>query len=230
MGENLEGGNRKLHAGLKEHGDRHATIEDRLKSLEKNMGDTLQNHAKTLDALDASHTKMHSGLDELHGRVKGMNDAHGKRHATMEERVTYLEKEMGDSADKHNRAIEALEAGHKKLNGGLDDLHGHVTSHGQRHATIEERMNYLEKEVGDSCDKHARALAALEGDHKKLNGALADRHATLEERLKYIEHQLNDSADKHNQHLRQLGLMDSNHAELKGHLDSVKQQQEKLAE
>merc|ERR1712050_256013 len=212
------------------HGTRHASVEERIKYLEKELGDSADKHAKALSALDASHKKLEGGLDALHGHVKGLGDAHGKMHATVEERVTFLEKEIGDSADKHLKQIRELEAlndGHKKMGSRLDELHGNVRGmsdyvSNKHHFSLEERVKYIEKEMGDSAEKHARALEADDANHKRLNATLDDhsrRHASVEERIKYLEKELGDSADKH---AREVENLKANHNDMaKGMADLV---------
>merc|ERR1712050_486065 len=173
------------------HGTRHASVEERIKYLEKELGDSADKHAKALSTLEASHKKLEGGLDALHGHVNGLGDTHEKMHATVEERVKFLEKELGDSADKHLKQIRELEAlndGHKKMGNRLDDLHGHIKGmsdyvSSKHHFSLEERVKYIEKEMGDSAEKHARALEEDDANHKKLNAALDDhsrRHASVE--------------------------------------------------
>merc|ERR1712113_759224 len=101
--------------------------------------------------------------------------ANSVHHATLQERIAYLEKTLGDSADKHWIEIQALKAAHAKH----DTAHGKYASDldrlkaaHEKHASIEERINYIESVVKDSADKHAQELA---GAHKKidtLNGRL----------------------------------------------------------
>merc|ERR1719210_1377637 len=140
------------------------------------------------------------------------------QHATMGERVDYLEKLMGESADKHATELEALKAAHAKLandhntrNSKLSDLMAREKDAREgHHASVQERLIYLEKVVGDSADKHAAEIDALKAAHSKHATAAAkqtkdleslkqvhEKHATLEERLNYVEKLLGDSADKH---------------------------------
>merc|ERR1739848_304040 len=117
-----------------------------------------------------------------------LNQLH-EHHATLQERVTYLEQLLHDSADKYDRELaaekEAREVQAKSqcvkalqvwLNNNaaaalrlafdgwaimikrnkaaaLNQLHEH-------HATLQERVTYLEQLLHDSADKHDRELAA----------------------------------------------------------------------
>merc|ERR1712187_730164 len=122
----------------------------------------------------ANHKDMARGMADL---------VSSKHHFSLEDRVKYIEKEMGDSAAKHAKLLAEDEANHKKISSALDD-------HGRRHATVEQRINFLEKELGDSADKHARALQDDEVNHKKISAALDEhgkRHASVEDRLASLE-------------------------------------------
>merc|ERR1719382_2302020 len=100
--------------------------------------------------------------------------------------MNYIEKELGDSADKHARAISDLKKKHEDLR----------SAHGQ-HATIPERLRFLEQQIGDSADKHAQHIAEIEAlrkSHDKLKDQLVEHHASLPERVAYLEQEVGDSA------------------------------------
>ena len=60
----------------------------------------------------------------------------------MGERLGYLKKLLGDSADKHKRELEALKATHAKQARDLDRHGKEAQAH---HASVGERSSYLEK-------------------------------------------------------------------------------------
>jgi len=158
-----------------------------------------------------------------------LKDAHSKHardledhHATVEERINYVEKLLGDSADKHAKELKALKAAHDRHASDLSDVKaGHA-----QHASLPERINYLEQLLGDSADKHAAELQALKEAHAKfvaahgkhakdLEGlkALHAHHATMGERMAYLEKMLGDSADKHYEELQALKAAHNKHAD-----------------
>mmetsp|Transcript_83133 Transcript_83133/g.211624 ORF Transcript_83133/g.211624 Transcript_83133/m.211624 type:complete len:270 (+) Transcript_83133:3-812(+) len=156
------------------------------------MGDSADKHADELQALKESHSKHGKDLDE--------------HHATVQERIKYLEKSLGDSADKHTKELKALAAAHDKH---ASDLSGIQAVHAA-HASLPERMDYMEKLLGDSADKHTLTLQALQDAHAKFQAShgktakdletmkvLQAHHATMGERVDYLEQTLGDSADKH---------------------------------
>merc|ERR1711862_947364 len=85
----------------------------------------------------------------------------------MEERMAFLEKSFGDSAEKHERHardIEALRGAHGKLSNDAKAIDAH-------HASVGERLDYIEKLVGDSADKHekhAKDYQLFKASHQKL--------------------------------------------------------------
>jgi Holliday junction resolvasome RuvABC endonuclease subunit len=150
----------------------HATsLDTRIQFLEDLVGDNADKHskhAKEIDALKGKHGDLHSLLSGC---------AKKEHHATMEERLKFLEKELGESADKH-------------------DVHK---------TTMEDRMEFLERKMGDSAEKHWKEIEALKGKTGDIHKAVAlcakaDNHASLEERMKFVEKELGESADKHDAH------------------------------
>ena len=65
-----------------------------------------------------------------------MRDAH---HASLAERVDFIEKQLGDSADRHG---QELKAAHAKL----DQLHGRLATCEISHGSLAEQ--HAKKEVG----------------------------------------------------------------------------------
>eukprot|EP00434_Breviolum_minutum_P006355 symbB.v1.2.005608.t1/scaffold324.1/size254390/5 len=216
----------------------HATLEERLDYLEKALGDSSDKHTRELDALKAAHQKVASeqkSKEHSHGQVsdrlsqlqREKEDLHA-RHMSLGERVDYLEKLLGESAEKHTQEIERFKAKHAK---DLDASASKLQSH---HAGLQERLEYLEGKLGDSADKHSKELSTMEAKMQELHGKLQDeknnredkllqmsghirdqvsgeqktreeRHASIEERLKFLESTIGDNADKHNKGLEEHG-------------------------
>ena len=88
----------------------HSSVSERLSYLEGLMGESAEMHARELEALKTSHSRMAS---EAKAR-----DVH---HATVSERLDYIEKLLGDSADKHAQELKAahskIEQVHQKVSG-----------------------------------------------------------------------------------------------------------------
>mmetsp|Transcript_139137 Transcript_139137/g.444470 ORF Transcript_139137/g.444470 Transcript_139137/m.444470 type:complete len:2115 (+) Transcript_139137:85-6429(+) len=220
------------------HGN-HASLKDRVDYLENMLGDSAVRHTK---AVESAHTKLeqmsgrltacerlgghvtHSVTDLQRGHAELANDRseHTQKHASMQERLDYLEKVLGDSADKHAREVEALKTSHSKH---IEEVRNIKASNAQ-HATlnIEERLSYIEKRTGDHGDTHERDLAGAHAKMDQLHNRIAQcertgaavtdlkrshtglasekaqldsAHATMKERMDYLERLMGDSAEKH---------------------------------
>merc|ERR1712194_978585 len=133
--------------------------------------------------------------------VDKVNKATEAKHASVNDRVGYLEKFLGESAEKHARELDALKASHTKnvndtraVHGSLQDLlREEKAARENHHATVQQRLNFLEGQIGESADKHNRALEELKGTTRGLGG----HHASVADRLNYVERLLGDSAEKH---------------------------------
>jgi len=214
----------------------HATLKERVDFLETTLGDNVDKHAKALDALRKDHTK-------LLGESKVKHSQFEVQHSSVSDRLAYLEKLIGDSADRHK---EELDSAHSKI----ETLHGRVSqceASGRlvaslrqanasmssekeateaHHSSLEERIDYLERIMGDSADRHAQELQeahrkidslhgrlseernSREGHHNQINDYLARekaareaQHSTVQDRLEHLESYLGQSSrDLQSQH------------------------------
>merc|ERR1719277_2801634 len=115
--------------------------------------------------------------------------------------MEYLEKAIGDSVEQHANVAAMTQAKLEQLHSKVNEQDRERQKHGgelsstkdklsQSHATIEERLAYIEKAVGESFERHALELDSLKGAHKGLHTESRDqkaRHSALEERIDYIE-------------------------------------------
>jgi chromosome segregation ATPase len=199
----------------------HASVNERLDYLEGLIGDSVEKHAKEVAELKASHDK-HAVALSRHAKdldqYKGGGQVH---HASIEERLNYVERMIGDSADKHANELAAAQTKLEALQNRLQSVdrqaaapaavdvqraHSAVaslkTTLDDRHNSLQERVDYLERQLGDSAEKHARELKALKDAHgrhaRDLESVKSNtKHASVEERLDYVEKAIGDSADKH---------------------------------
>jgi len=209
----------------------HGTLAERLAGIEALHGETSDKHGQGLQAMHdrlaacERHGSLISNLQRSHDALNDRKADLEAGHATVKERLEYLEQTLGDSADKHSRELSQLAAAHSRH---ASDLDGLKSLHKQGSASMEERLAYVEKVLGDSADKHAEDLADLRRAHDQLHGRLGaceghgtvlselqrahgslvnekatlqTHHATLQERVSYLEDLMNDSADQHNQKL-----------------------------
>ncbi|CAE8681306.1 unnamed protein product, partial [Polarella glacialis] len=114
-----------------------------------------------------------------HGsEIDGLKKAHDEHNATLKERVEYLEKSLGDSADRHAKEIEEVRKAHRERDGKHDVMVGKIEQLSRekealhsKHSMMEDRLTHLAKTAGGSAEQ-ARAVEV--------------RHATVEERLNFI--------------------------------------------
>eukprot|EP00930_Biecheleria_cincta_P083353 TRINITY_DN72938_c0_g1_i1.p1 TRINITY_DN72938_c0_g1~~TRINITY_DN72938_c0_g1_i1.p1 ORF type:complete len:1818 (+),score=410.71 TRINITY_DN72938_c0_g1_i1:251-5455(+) len=242
----------KLASELRSREASHATLAERIAYVEKCMGDSADKHAQEIAAavskLDVAHNRItdermaretHTAaletLKKAQSSLASEKQVLEKNHATMAERLEYLEKAMGDSADKHAREVENLKMAHQKFsvdNKNRDTIHAAGSERidqlqrekedlQARHLSLGERVEYLEKMIGDNAERHAQELEHVKSTTAKrlddLDGVkkLHAAHATTEERINYIEKSLGDSANKHAQELgNALSKLDQLHGKI----------------
>eukprot|EP00437_Effrenium_voratum_P048577 CAMPEP_0181520418 /NCGR_PEP_ID=MMETSP1110-20121109/66298_1 /TAXON_ID=174948 /ORGANISM="Symbiodinium sp., Strain CCMP421" /LENGTH=1322 /DNA_ID=CAMNT_0023650903 /DNA_START=50 /DNA_END=4018 /DNA_ORIENTATION=+ len=234
--EGLKAAHSRLQTESKAKDAHHSSVGERLGYLERLIGDSADKHAKELAAAHDKIAQMHSrlavceasgptldNLKKSHASLAAEKSTQDAHHATLAERVEFLERSFGDSANNHAKQIKAahdkLEHMHarvsncEKAGSTLADLHKSHHSVAQDHqeklqtlhASVNERLVYLERLMGESADKHGRELEALKASHSRMSTETKARdahHATVSERLDYIEKTLGDSADKHEQELK----------------------------
>jgi len=76
--------------------------------------------------------------EELVSQLTAEQQQREEHKATVQELIDYLEQVIGESADHHR---EAIDHAHGKLAALKDE-------HGQRHGSLEDRLEYLEDSVG----------------------------------------------------------------------------------
>merc|ERR1711879_594131 len=119
---------------------------ERLAYLEELVGDSVEKH----EQLEVDQQEFRNQQDNIRS----------EHHADVSARLEYLEKMMGDSADKHAE----FEATHMKMQQRLDeshDKHAELADRHHQHATLSERVDYLEQLLQDSADKHAQHAEEL---------------------------------------------------------------------
>jgi len=241
-------------------------LSERLQYVEQTIGDSLAKHAQELADARAKLGDMHARVSqcEVHGEhidsLKKSNATMAgnkakleekleEHHATLNERVNALEKELASTGAKvdaaHSRVSDERTAREAHA-ASLDTLHkAHNSLQSQKaqqdavHASLRERVEFLESSIGDNADKHGKALAELRASHAKLvtdSKSKETAHSSLTERLQYIEQLLGDSASKHAQELADArAKLDDMHArvskcEVQGeHIDSLKKAQNSMA-
>jgi hypothetical protein len=107
--------------------------------------------------------------------------------------------------------MQNLRSQHKELQNGFSAF-----AKAEHHATLAERVKYIEQVIGDNADKHAELA-------RKLGGcALKEHHASLQERVTYLERFFGESADKNAKEMS--GLKDAHqesHAQMRSRIDAL---------
>eukprot|EP00931_Biecheleriopsis_adriatica_P025225 TRINITY_DN15541_c0_g1_i2.p1 TRINITY_DN15541_c0_g1~~TRINITY_DN15541_c0_g1_i2.p1 ORF type:complete len:1858 (-),score=462.88 TRINITY_DN15541_c0_g1_i2:61-5634(-) len=276
-------GNHDIHGremdAVKQQYSKVASVEERLVYIEQQIGGHAEKHGEEISLaqgkvdqlhsrlaqLEERHQSSHSELKKAHANICSEKASLEAHHASLKERVDYLESLIGDSSDKHSKALDAAQA-------RLDQMHGRVSTcerHGSaiddlkkshanlfrdksaldaHHATLKERVDFLEGVVGDSADRHSKELEAIKTAHQKLqqeskaqHGKVSDQmtqdkeardvlHASLQERLNYLESVMGDSADKHERHMKALEEQKALHAKLSSDVRNREANHASLAE
>merc|ERR1712048_1077370 len=149
---------------------------DRISYLEHVLGSIADKDGLQLQGLKEAHAK-HAAAQERY--VKDL-DALKSHHASKSERLDYLEKVIGDSADQHGKKLREIEMANAKHAKGIEDVLAH-------HASVAERLRYLEGVVGDSCDKHAKDLMMLKNEHAMRSKDWEGVSSNMAERLEALE-------------------------------------------
>ncbi|CAE7778173.1 unnamed protein product [Symbiodinium sp. CCMP2592] len=123
----LEQKTAELDGSFAVHAGRHKELEVHQHALRQHLDD---------EKATCDHT-----IQDLHAKLS----RHGVQHSTVQDRVDYLERLMGGSADRQAKG----------------------------HMPFTDRMEYLEQFMGDSLGKHDKELAATAakvGDHADKHG------------------------------------------------------------
>jgi len=195
------------------------SVSEKMGTMEKIVHDTASKHAGELTAAstraDQLHTRLsqcetqHAAVSELrrsHSALANQKAALHEGQAVLKDRLDALDIAHGAHAEKHANELTSVKASQRKLatdaqshqskvNAQLAEHHGSQDTH---HASVQERLAFFEKTIGDSADKHGKALEAHKASTAKLaeaHKAQQEHHASLEQRLEFLEVSLGTSAD-----------------------------------
>eukprot|EP00928_Gymnodinium_smaydae_P062449 TRINITY_DN46305_c0_g1_i1.p1 TRINITY_DN46305_c0_g1~~TRINITY_DN46305_c0_g1_i1.p1 ORF type:complete len:1332 (-),score=238.39 TRINITY_DN46305_c0_g1_i1:94-4089(-) len=189
----------------------HGSLQQRVDKLESLLGESVDKHSN--DWTDA-HEKIRNVFDKVRAceeRIDGETEARGSHHCTVEQRISYLEKKIGDCADQHQEEIQDVrnqllverrsrDEQHGAIQLRFDDARQNVENlHGHR-ATIEERIASLEKELGNVGDRQEETRQSLHGVCAQIRDETHGReqhHATVQQRVELLEKRVGEFSDKH---------------------------------
>jgi len=181
----------------------HAEWEKDQAALEQAEMELHQNQMRLLREQMSNFARELMQLRQVVGEMQQDRGAVDSHHASMAERMDFLEKAFGDSADNHMKELQAMQDAHSKQAQSLQALHGlHAHS-----ATMEERINYVEKLIGDSADQRIEENKGRHVFGIPAAGAILERLRGIE-RLEGI---VNDVQAKHDNHGRALESLKTAH-------------------
>jgi len=152
-------------------------------------------------------------MEKMIGHPGDLNSAD---HASLEDRMVFLENFVGDSVDKH-------EGYNKELSGTRMDiatLSGQIAAEQaarQKHsASLEERVEFIERQIGDSADNHEKVHSA----YMELQESFKGEKALWETTHSALATQIETLADSVNKHSRELEVVKGHLADAHGKVES----------
>jgi len=141
-------------------------------------------HVKEIDALKTSHMKSSS---ETNGH-----------HASMEQRVTFLEEKIRDSVEKHQKDLVAHRSKVEEVRGHLLDersqREAHVSildelrkSHSSVSSSLMERLDFLESSFSDTSNRHKQEIAAAHSQLDLLHNNFSDNTGARDALVREVE-------------------------------------------
>ncbi|CAE7507904.1 unnamed protein product [Symbiodinium natans] len=114
---------------------------------------------------------------------------------SIQKRVDFLERLLGESVDRHAQEIESAKTAQARLAGEAKAREAH-------HASVADRLGYIEQLVGDSFDRHSKEIQSSHSRLESLHARLAACESqagqnSLRERVDFLEKLLGESSQKH---------------------------------
>eukprot|EP00435_Cladocopium_sp_Y103_P043659 s2194_g12.t1 len=209
--------------------DEMSLMREQLRSMETSWQPHVQDlHSTFLKDVEARH-QAHGQLEQKIAEIDAGMTRHSVLHKDLQDRLQtsvhqeHVEKlgrelqahvaKVSEMQDHHINLRKHLEIEKETKNKALEDLTALISQQLGRNlsdqsAPIKDRLDYLEKLMGDSAASHARDLAAAHQkiqDHSVQSKGHAEeqkaRQVSLASRVEFLEKSLGDSAAKHGQEL-----------------------------
>lgn len=215
------------------------TLPNRLAYLERVLGDSMGKRAREEEA---------QSPNRLLAKAQPKVSANALPPAPMMERMQYVEGIVGDSMEKHAREIaqahvkldlfavrvSGVESAKEKFDALRADHHQHAADIQTHHATMKQRLDYLEKLIGDSADKHAQELAKWRAERAERTRYHAEALSEVDKRMAHLERSHAEHVDSHGERLRSMEAAHSkmtdemqkhadNHHTLRGRMENAGQ-------
>jgi len=166
------------------------------------MGESADKHKRHMQELDSNHARMR----DLEVLVKNERTRRDEQQMGVSTHLEKLSKLIEDTGEKHAKVATALDLEHKKLRAGLE----------AHNVTLESRLEFIEKFVGESCsklDKHASDIETVNHKLKDFQGyysgerVVRDKnHSLLSERIDMLDKTSRDSLDSLSETVRGLDI------------------------
>eukprot|EP00438_Fugacium_kawagutii_P020129 Skav209751 [mRNA] locus=scaffold9:81946:101178:+ [translate_table: standard] len=183
-----------------------ASTQKRMDYLEQMLGDSVERHTQDLESAKLAHSRL---ADETKAR-----EAH---HASVAERLNYIEQLVGDSFEKHSKEIQGLkDSSHSRL----ETMHSRLSAF-ETEATknsLRERVDYLEKLLGDSLEKHSQGIQVAHGN---LQEQMFKLHGSLHERLDRLENKTASPVAFEELLAQEQAERSKHHSSVEGRMESV---------
>jgi len=189
-----------------------SSLRSRLIFLERYIGESAEKQAKAKAA----------STNPLLGKSPSVKvTSVVQQTTTVSERLEYVETVVGDSMEKHTRELAAA---HVKLDlfavrvANCESTRDHVSElksahdaltkeQAEKHASMKQRLDYLEKLIGDSADQYAKELAQTRKQH-------ADTSASQEKIMMSCQASVDSLQLSLDSHSRSLERVQSDHERL----------------
>mmetsp|Transcript_56625 Transcript_56625/g.160739 ORF Transcript_56625/g.160739 Transcript_56625/m.160739 type:complete len:1158 (-) Transcript_56625:394-3867(-) len=244
----------RLTASLSKVERAHAAVSDREASLDTN-------HVSLNARITSIDKRLEEFVDGQTGELETLRGAHARHAKTLEslhasgitERLSYMEKLVGDSLEKHAEKLMAavikLDKHHIRLSScerdcsalnelkkSLASMAGDAALLDKRHASLEGRVDEFERAFGGSAEKLTAELESLRAASARLASDTQVRHARLgdvvsreQERLQQVEARLCEAADRQDKLAQGLESLKTGQARLSTEAASREAQRMSLA-
>jgi len=199
----FENSHTRLSSEIKSQADHQALLTQRLSATEGFIGEAarrnteeLKNASYKIDQLYADHQSLlNQHLTKTELAVSEATQRHSQElagaHAKIDQLQSHVAGEHQAQRQAFGASLESLKNAQEKWASELENRH---SSNNTRHATTEQRLDYIEKTSGHTVDEHAKQLLAARNDIQSLHAHLTaeknareKHHSTVESRVQSLE-------------------------------------------
>lgn len=185
----LEGENAKVAQALAAAHELRLTAEDRLKTAEDSLQQTLQESSEAQTALEAQLREVRERYDETNDRAEELASQLGQAQETtidLQSRLDQAESTLSESqqlVDSLQNDISELRSSNTTLEGDLDDLRQHAENAAAAHL---DRMTSMEADLRMSQSAHDATASARDSAVAQLE-ELSQKNLHIAQQLREFE-------------------------------------------